>query len=156
MQKMSEWREGVYVRVYGALSEFEGNFRILAFNVRKVTDFNEVRSLSASKSQSSACRALLDAINMCEQTRLSLESYAAQVTYHNLQAIFQHAHLSKGGAGTGLLTNGVRCWPCTKPDWRNSCQQALSTWLAVGNVQQAAQGMSLGCTSKFSVNQSTA
>ncbi|CAK0755876.1 hypothetical protein CVIRNUC_002408 [Coccomyxa viridis] len=69
MQKMSEWREGVYVRVYGALSEFEGNFRILAFNVRKVTDFNEV-------------------------------------TYHNLQAIFQHAHLSKGGAGTGLLTNG--------------------------------------------------
>ena len=44
MQKMSEWREGVYVRVYGALSEFEGKFRILAFNVRKVTDFNEVRS----------------------------------------------------------------------------------------------------------------
>ena len=43
MQTMSEWREGVYVRVYGALSEFEGKFRILAFNVRKVTDFNEVR-----------------------------------------------------------------------------------------------------------------
>lgn len=48
MQKMSEWREGVYVRVYGALSEFEGKFRILAFNVRKVTDFNEVRLVSFS------------------------------------------------------------------------------------------------------------
>ena len=63
MQKMSEWREGVYVRVYGALSEFEGNFRILAFNVRKVTDFNEVSFLSASKSWRSACTAFLHAIH---------------------------------------------------------------------------------------------
>ena len=31
-----------------------------------------------------------------------------QVTYHNLQAIFQHAHHAKGGSGTGLLANGVR------------------------------------------------
>ena len=59
MQKTSEWREGVYVRVYGALSEFEGNFRILAFNVRKVTDFNEVNSLFALKSQRSAVQSLL-------------------------------------------------------------------------------------------------
>ena len=108
MQKMSEWREGVYVRVYGALSEFEGNFRILAFNVRKVTDFNEVSFLSASMSwRSASCHSCANP----EQTRLLPESYAAQVTYHNLQAIFQHVHLSKGGAGTGLLTNGVRCRP---------------------------------------------
>ena len=32
-----------------------------------------------------------------------------QVTYHNLQAIFQHAHHAKGGSGTGLLANGVCC-----------------------------------------------
>ncbi|CAL5227370.1 g10320 [Coccomyxa viridis] len=69
MQRMSEWREGVYVRLYGNMTEFEGNFRLLAYIVRKVTDFNEV-------------------------------------TYHNLQAIFQHAHHAKGGSGTGLLANG--------------------------------------------------
>lgn len=39
---MSEWREGVYVRLYGNMTEFEGNFRLLAYIVRKVTDFNEV------------------------------------------------------------------------------------------------------------------
>ena len=42
MQRMSEWREGVYVRLYGNMTEFEGNFRLLAYIVRKVTDFNEV------------------------------------------------------------------------------------------------------------------
>ena len=45
MQRMSEWREGVYVRLYGNMTEFEGNFRLLAYIVRKVTDFNEVRSI---------------------------------------------------------------------------------------------------------------
>ena len=51
MQRMSEWREGVYVRLYGNMTEFEGNFRLLAYIVRKVTDFNEVCCIPVSQSQ---------------------------------------------------------------------------------------------------------
>ncbi len=51
MQRMSEWREGVYVRLYGNMTEFEGNFRLLAYIVRKVTDFNEVCSIPTARSQ---------------------------------------------------------------------------------------------------------
>ena len=52
MQRMSEWREGVYVRLYGNMTEFEGNFRLLAYIVRKVTDFNEVCCIPVSQSRS--------------------------------------------------------------------------------------------------------
>ena len=41
---------------------------------------------------------------------------AVQVTYHNLQAIFQHAHLAKGGSGTGMLSNGVSAAGCLVHD----------------------------------------
>lgn len=43
VQKSSEWQVGTYVRVHGNLSDFDGNYRIQAFNVRAITDFNEVR-----------------------------------------------------------------------------------------------------------------
>ena len=61
MQRMSDWREGVYVRLHGNLSEFEGKFRILAFNVRKVTDFNEVRHIPKGKQSTSKTPAHLHA-----------------------------------------------------------------------------------------------
>ncbi|BDA40890.1 probable replication protein A 32 kDa subunit B [Coccomyxa sp. Obi] len=63
-QRIAEWRPGVYVRVYGNVSDFDDNWRIQAYNIRTITDFNEV-------------------------------------TYHNLQAIFQHAHIAKGFPGSG-------------------------------------------------------
>ncbi|KAK9916813.1 hypothetical protein WJX75_007351 [Coccomyxa subellipsoidea] len=64
-QRIAEWRTGVYVRVHGNVSDFDDNWRILAYNIRTITDFNEV-------------------------------------TYHGLQAIFQHAHIAKGAPGSGV------------------------------------------------------
>ncbi|KAK9833208.1 hypothetical protein WJX74_010485 [Apatococcus lobatus] len=57
--KKAELRLGVYVRVHGHLRVFDGQKSIVAFNMRPITDFNEV-------------------------------------TYHALQSIFQHLHLTKG------------------------------------------------------------
>lgn len=44
-QRIAEWRPGVYVRVYGNVSDFDDNWRIQAYNIRTITDFNEVRPL---------------------------------------------------------------------------------------------------------------
>lgn len=41
-QRIAEWRTGVYVRVHGNVSDFDDNWRILAYNIRIITDFNEV------------------------------------------------------------------------------------------------------------------
>jgi len=41
-QRKAEWREGVYVRIHGHLRAFGGEKSIVAFNIRPVTDFNEV------------------------------------------------------------------------------------------------------------------
>ena len=41
-QRIAEWRTGVYVRVHGNVSDFDDNWRILAYNIRTITDFNEV------------------------------------------------------------------------------------------------------------------
>jgi replication factor A2 len=60
-QRKAEWKEGVYVRVHGHLRAFGGEKSIVAFNIRPVTDFNEV-------------------------------------TYHGLQVVFQHLHITKGNA----------------------------------------------------------
>ncbi|KAK9864910.1 hypothetical protein WJX84_000889 [Apatococcus fuscideae] len=57
--KKAELRLGVYVRVHGHLRVFDGQKSVVAFNMRPITDFNEV-------------------------------------TYHCLQSIFQHLHLTKG------------------------------------------------------------
>ncbi|EFN58502.1 hypothetical protein CHLNCDRAFT_140549 [Chlorella variabilis] len=59
-QRRAEWRAGMYVRVHGHISNFGRTQDVLAFNIRTVTDHNEV-------------------------------------TYHFLQCIFQHVHLTKGG-----------------------------------------------------------
>ena len=42
VQKSAEWQVGVYVRVHGNVSEFNNDWRVQAFNVRAITDFNEV------------------------------------------------------------------------------------------------------------------
>lgn len=44
-QRIAEWRPGVYVRVHGNVSDFDDNWRILAYNIRTITDFNEVGPL---------------------------------------------------------------------------------------------------------------
>jgi hypothetical protein len=41
VQRASEWRPGVYVRVHGNLSDFENKWRVQAYHIRAVTDFNE-------------------------------------------------------------------------------------------------------------------
>lgn len=41
-QRIAEWRPGVYVRVYGNVSDFDDKWRIQAYNIRTITDFNEV------------------------------------------------------------------------------------------------------------------
>ncbi len=43
VQKSAEWQVGTYVRVHGSMSEFNNVHRVQAFNVRAITDFNEVR-----------------------------------------------------------------------------------------------------------------
>jgi hypothetical protein len=47
-QKKAEWRPGVYVRVFGhARSGVNDSvLRVTGFNVRTITDFNEVRLLT--------------------------------------------------------------------------------------------------------------
>jgi replication factor A2 len=42
MQLRSEWREGVYVRVVGSMRVHNEKKGLIAFNLRKVTDFNEL------------------------------------------------------------------------------------------------------------------
>ena len=106
MQKMSEWREGVYVRVYGALSEFEGNFRILAFNVRKVTDFNEVTSLSALKSQRSACRSVHYAIHVQDLSRPD--------SYRNHMPHRSHITTCKQSSSTRTCQRAAQALACSQ------------------------------------------
>lgn len=38
----AEWKVGAYVRVYGHLRAFQGQRGVIAFNMRPVTDFNEI------------------------------------------------------------------------------------------------------------------
>jgi replication factor A2 len=38
----AEWKLGSYVRVYGHLRAFQGQRGVIAFNMRPVTDFNEI------------------------------------------------------------------------------------------------------------------
>ena len=44
-QQRSEWRVGTYVRLHGNLRSFDNQRSIVAYHVRPVTDFNEVRHL---------------------------------------------------------------------------------------------------------------
>lgn len=60
--RLAEIQPGSYVRCHGHFQSFQSERSMVAFNIRPVTDFNEV-------------------------------------TYHNLQAIMQHLHLTRGGAG---------------------------------------------------------
>ncbi|KAI3436764.1 hypothetical protein D9Q98_006176 [Chlorella vulgaris] len=65
-QRRAEWRPGMYVRIHGHISNFGKSQDVLAYNIRPVTDHNEV-------------------------------------TYHYLQALHQHLHLTKGcGAGPAM------------------------------------------------------
>lgn len=41
-QKRNEWRAGTYVRVYGHMRTFNNAKSMVAFNIRPITDFNEV------------------------------------------------------------------------------------------------------------------
>jgi hypothetical protein len=41
-QRRAEWRAGVYVRVHGHVSNFGRNQEVIAFNIRPITDYNEV------------------------------------------------------------------------------------------------------------------
>ena len=41
--KKAELRMGVYVRVHGHLRVIDGQKSVVAFNMRPITDFNEVR-----------------------------------------------------------------------------------------------------------------
>jgi replication factor A2 len=41
-QNKAEWKVGAYVRVYGHLRAFQGQRGVIAFNMRPVTDFNEI------------------------------------------------------------------------------------------------------------------
>lgn len=45
-QKRAEWQPGTYIRAYGHLMrKQQGGISLNGFNVRTVTDFNEVRAL---------------------------------------------------------------------------------------------------------------
>ena len=96
MEKAAELVRGAYVRVHGKLSEFEGRWRIQAFHVRLVTDFNEARIVIGLHS--------LGAVPGMH----GKETMCAQVTYHNLQAIFQAVHVAKGLPGSGRPLAEVR------------------------------------------------
>ena len=65
-QRRAELREGIYVKVFGHLSQYNNEGQITCFSARPVTDYNEV-------------------------------------SYHLSQVIFQHLHLTKGGADAGPL-----------------------------------------------------
>jgi len=41
-RKKHEWREGVYVRVYGQLRTWMERSHVMAFRVQRITDFNEI------------------------------------------------------------------------------------------------------------------
>lgn len=64
-QRRAELREGIYVKVFGHLSQYNNEGQITCFSARPLTDYNEV-------------------------------------SYHLSQVIFQHLHLTKGGADAGL------------------------------------------------------
>ena len=57
-QKAAELQVGSYVRVHGKFSEFNGAWRIQAFHVRPITDFNEVQKRSLLCHQL-PCRAMV-------------------------------------------------------------------------------------------------
>jgi len=48
--RRADWRAGAYVRVHGHVRSFDGKPSIVAFNVRPVTDHNEVRCVSSCPS----------------------------------------------------------------------------------------------------------
>jgi hypothetical protein len=146
MEKAAELVRGAYVRVHGKVGEFEGRWRVQAFHVRLVTDFNEARSRSpcphdwlfCCRNPCLACTALF-ALSRCapmcaglcachakalhkgpqgegETARASVgHCWRTQVTYHNLQAIFQAVHVAKGLPGSGRPLAEVRLLLCTKP-----------------------------------------
>eukprot|EP00192_Tetraselmis_astigmatica_P020965 CAMPEP_0117668312 /NCGR_PEP_ID=MMETSP0804-20121206/11474_1 /TAXON_ID=1074897 /ORGANISM="Tetraselmis astigmatica, Strain CCMP880" /LENGTH=276 /DNA_ID=CAMNT_0005476179 /DNA_START=95 /DNA_END=925 /DNA_ORIENTATION=+ len=63
-QNKAQWCMNAYVRIHGGLRSFGNDKHLMAFNIRAVTDFNEV-------------------------------------TYHQLQVIFQHEHIIRGGRPSG-------------------------------------------------------
>ena len=60
----AEWQVGVYVRAHGHVNTFNRERMLVAFNLRRITDLNEV-------------------------------------TYHGLQVVFQHLHLTRGAPAPG-------------------------------------------------------
>ncbi|KAK9810493.1 hypothetical protein WJX72_011667 [[Myrmecia] bisecta] len=60
-QRLQQYRVGMYVRAHGHVRSFQNQKSVVAFNLRAITDYNEV-------------------------------------TYHLLQCVFQHVHLTKGAS----------------------------------------------------------
>lgn len=77
----AEWQVGVYVRAHGHINSFNRERMMVAFNIRRITDLNEV-------------------------------------TYHGLQVVFQHLHLTKGlpAAGQAGPTGGAAAPPAVAPN----------------------------------------
>ena len=42
--QVADWRVGVYVRIHGKVSDFDNKKRVIAWQIRPVTDFNEARA----------------------------------------------------------------------------------------------------------------
>lgn len=118
---MAEWRTGIYVRVHGKISEFDNKKSIMAFQVRLITDFNEVRAPEAAVQACKQCQTLCCHLRMpaCgwPDSVVYAHSYGpagrgdarlrAQVTYHQLKCVFESAHLKKGaGIGNGGYGGG--------------------------------------------------
>ena len=102
------WQPGNYVRVHGNLRRDldKQSVSILAYHIRPITDFNEVRCCHLSPySPGYMCTGAdtVDRSSRLEELRwcLLLSGPVSQITYHNLQCIFQHLYLTKGQAAAG-------------------------------------------------------
>lgn len=106
-QRKVECQVGVFVRVHGHLRAFSGEKNIVTFNIRPVTDFNEASPRAADWltccGQSSCRKDVVDPVPVpCRKLTPTAKGDACfaivQVTYHGLQVIFQHLHITKGNA----------------------------------------------------------
>lgn len=63
--QVAEWRTGIYVRIHGKIREFDNKKSIMAFQVRLITDFNEVRAKGSCASLQAVLHLLLPPAHAC-------------------------------------------------------------------------------------------
>lgn len=94
-QRRADWRVGVYVRVHGHLRSFENKKSMVVFSLKVIIDFNEVQQCS-------------DRLQLyCQYRHTHDSAVLLQVSFHFLQCIFQHVHLTRGQSQSGGMVSSL-------------------------------------------------